>query len=56
MRSALERGALTAGDAAEVLGTSSEEVRQLLARPGPAEDERRVQRDLEEAAFANRER
>ena len=56
VRSALERGALTAGDAAEVLGTSSEEVRQLLARPGPAEGERRVQRDLEEAAFANRER
>jgi hypothetical protein len=56
VRAALERGVITPGDAAEVLGTSTEEIRQLLARPGPEEGERRVQQDLEDAAFANRER
>ena len=53
---ALERGVITPDDAAEVLGTSTEEIRQLLARPGPEEGERRVQKDLEDAVFANRER
>lgn len=56
VRAALERKAITLGDAAEVLGTSTEEIRQLLARPGPVEGERRAQQDLEDAAFANRER
>lgn len=55
-RAALERSVITPGDAAEVLGTSTEEIRQLLARPRPAEDERRAQQDLVNAAFANRER
>jgi Zn-dependent peptidase ImmA (M78 family) len=54
VRAALERSAITLGDAAEILGTSTEEIRQLLARPGPAEDERKAQKDLEDAAFANR--
>ena len=56
VRSALERSFITPGDAAEVLGTSSEEIRQLLTRPEPADDERHAQHDLEDAAFANRER
>jgi Zn-dependent peptidase ImmA (M78 family)/transcriptional regulator with XRE-family HTH domain len=56
VRAALERSVITLGDAAEVLGTSSEEIRQLITRPHPADDERRAQRDLEDAAFANRER
>lgn len=56
VRAALERSVITPGDAAEVLGTSTEEIRQLLARPRPAEDERRAQQDLEDAAFANRQR
>jgi Zn-dependent peptidase ImmA (M78 family)/DNA-binding XRE family transcriptional regulator len=55
VRAALERSVVTLGDAAEVLGTSTEEVRQLLVRPGAGNDERRAQRDLEDAAFANRE-
>jgi Zn-dependent peptidase ImmA (M78 family) len=55
VRSAVERSVVTAGDAAEVLGTSTEEIRQLLARPGAAEGERHAQQDLEDAAFANRE-
>ena len=54
-RTALDRSVITAGDAAEVLGTSTEEIRQLLARPGAAEGERHAQQDLEDAAFANRE-
>jgi len=54
VRGALEQGAITPGDAAETLGTSSEEIRQLLARPPIARDEQRVQQDLEEAAFANK--
>lgn len=56
VRAALERSIITPGDAAEILGTSTEEIRQLLAHPRPAEDERRAQQDLEDAAFANRER
>ena len=56
VRVALERSVVTAGDAAEVLGTSTEEIRQLLARPRPGDGERRAQQDLEEAVFANRER
>ncbi len=47
---------MTPGDAAEMLGTSTEEIRQLLAPQGAADDERRVQQDLEDAAFGNRER
>lgn len=54
VRAALDRKAITPGDAAEVLGTSTEEVRRLQARPGTIEGERHAQRDLEEAAFANR--
>jgi Zn-dependent peptidase ImmA (M78 family)/transcriptional regulator with XRE-family HTH domain len=56
VRAALERAVITPGDAAEILGTSTEEIRQLVNRPQPAEDERRAQQDLEDAAFANRER
>lgn len=56
VRAALERAVITPGDAAEVLGTSTEEIRQLLSRPEPAEGERRAQQDLEDAAFAHRER
>ncbi|MGH3300535.1 MAG: ImmA/IrrE family metallo-endopeptidase [Streptosporangiaceae bacterium] len=56
VRAAVERSLVTPGDAAEVIGTSTEEVRQLLARPRPEDDERRAQEDLEDAAFANRER
>ncbi|MCL4434865.1 MAG: XRE family transcriptional regulator [Actinobacteria bacterium] len=56
VRVALERRAITPGDAAEILGTSTEEIRQLLAHPSAADDDRRIQRDMEEAAFGNRER
>ena len=56
VHAALERSVITVGDAAEILGTSTEEIRQLATHPLPAEDERRVQQDLEDAAFANRER
>ena len=56
VRAALERSVITPGDAAEILGTSTEEIRQLVTRPRPAEDERRAQQDLEDAAFANRVR
>lgn len=52
-RTAVERSIITRGDAAEVLGTSTEEVRQLLARPSADEEDRRILRDLEDAAFAN---
>jgi Zn-dependent peptidase ImmA (M78 family)/DNA-binding XRE family transcriptional regulator len=48
VRAALERSAITAGDAAEVLGTGTEEVRQLVAAGGPW--------DLEDAAAWHRER
>ncbi len=54
VRAALEQGIVTPGDAAETLGTSTDEVRQLLARPPIQPDEQRVQRDLEAAAFAHR--
>jgi Zn-dependent peptidase ImmA (M78 family) len=54
VRAALEQGAVTAGDAAETLGTSTEEIRQLLAVPPIEPDERRIQQDLEAAAFAHR--
>jgi hypothetical protein len=54
VRDALEHGAITSGDAAETLGTSSEEIRQLLARPPIERDEQRVQEDLEAAAFAHK--
>ncbi len=56
VRIALERSAITRGDAAEILGTSTEEVRQLLSRPAAGDDDRRLQLDLEAAAFANRDR
>lgn len=55
VRAALERRVLTPGDAAEILGVSTEEIRQLRTRPKAAEDERRVQQDLEDAAFAKGE-
>jgi Zn-dependent peptidase ImmA (M78 family)/DNA-binding XRE family transcriptional regulator len=48
VRAALERSAITAGDAAEVLGTGTEEVRQLVAAGEPW--------DLEDAAAWHRER
>lgn len=53
-RAALERSIITRGDAAEILGTSPEEIRQLLSRPTAGEDDRHLQIDLEAAAFANR--
>jgi Zn-dependent peptidase ImmA (M78 family)/transcriptional regulator with XRE-family HTH domain len=54
VRDALEHGVITPGDAAETLGISSEEIRQLLARPPIARDERHIQQDLEAAAFAHK--
>jgi Zn-dependent peptidase ImmA (M78 family)/transcriptional regulator with XRE-family HTH domain len=54
VRAALEQGIITPGDAAETLGTSTDEVRQLLARPPIQPDEQRIQQDLEAAAFAHR--
>jgi hypothetical protein len=54
VRSAVEDGIITAGDAAETLATSSQEIRQLLARPPIAPDEQHIQQDLEAAAFAHR--
>jgi Zn-dependent peptidase ImmA (M78 family)/transcriptional regulator with XRE-family HTH domain len=48
VRAALERSAITPGDAAEILGTGTEEVRQLLAAGG--------RRDLEGAASGRRGR
>jgi Zn-dependent peptidase ImmA (M78 family) len=56
VRTALERSAITRGDAAEILGTSTEEIRQLLSRPTAGDDDRHLQHDLEAAAFANRDR
>ncbi len=53
---ALARRAITPGDAAEVLGTSTEEIRRLLARPSAGADERHALDDLEDAAFAHRDR
>jgi Zn-dependent peptidase ImmA (M78 family) len=53
VRTALEEGVVTPGDAAETLGTSIDEIRQLLARPPIEADEQHIQRDLEEAAFAH---
>ena len=55
VRNGVERGAITRGDAAETLGTSSEEIRQLLVRPAAASEDRHNQEDLEAAAFANRD-
>jgi Zn-dependent peptidase ImmA (M78 family)/transcriptional regulator with XRE-family HTH domain len=54
VRAALEQGIVTPGDAAETLGTSTDEARQLLARPPIQPEEQRIQRDLEAAAFAHR--
>lgn len=54
VRNGVERGAITRGDAAETLRTSSEEIRGLLVRPAAASEDRRIQQDLEAAAFANR--
>lgn len=54
VRSALDEGIITPGDAAETLGTSIQEIRQLLDRPAIQPDEQRVQQDLEAAAFAHR--
>lgn len=54
VRTALEQGVVTPGDAAETLGTSTEEIRQLLVQPPIEPDEQHIQRDLEAAAFANR--
>jgi hypothetical protein len=54
VRDALEQGLITSADAAETLGTSSQETRQLLARPPIVSDEQRIQQDLEAAAFAHK--
>ena len=54
VRAALERDVITPGDAAETLGTSTEEIRQLRFRPVPADEERRAQQDLEDAVFGKR--
>lgn len=54
VRLTLEQGVITPGDAAETLGTSTEEIRHLLARPPIEPDEQHIQRDLEAAAFANK--
>lgn len=54
VRSAVVEGVITLGDAAETLGTSTQEVRQLLARPPIEPDEQRNQQDLEAAAFAHK--
>jgi len=56
VRAALERGVITQGDAAEILATSTEEIRQLLAQPRQEVEERRAQQDLQDAVFANRAR
>lgn len=56
VRTAVERSAITRGDAAEILGTSTEEVRQLLSRPAAGDDDRHLQEDLEAAALASRDR
>ena len=56
VRAALEKSVITIGDAADVLGTSTEEIRQLISITKPNDAERRIQQDLEEAAFANRDR
>jgi Zn-dependent peptidase ImmA (M78 family)/transcriptional regulator with XRE-family HTH domain len=55
VRTALDRGLITKGEAAETLGTSIEEIRQLLVRPTAAGEDRHLQDDLEAAAFANRD-
>jgi hypothetical protein len=55
VRTALDRRVITKGDAAETLGTSIEEIRQLLVRPTAGDEDRHVQNDLEAAAFANRD-
>jgi hypothetical protein len=54
VRGAVERSVITAGDAASVLGTSTEEVRQLLA--GAAGGPPCSQPDLEGAALGPGER
>lgn len=54
VRSAVEEGVITPGDAAETLSTSTQEIGQLLARPPIEPDEQRIQQDLEAAAFANK--
>jgi hypothetical protein len=54
LRDALEHGAITPREAAETLGTSTEEIGQLLARPPIERDEQRIQQDLEAAAFAHK--
>jgi Zn-dependent peptidase ImmA (M78 family) len=56
IRTAVENGLITPGDAAETLGTSTDEIRQLVARPPIEPDEQHIQQDLEEAAFANKAR
>jgi hypothetical protein len=55
VRTALDRGLITKGEAAETLGTSIEEIRWLLVRPTAAGEDRHLQGDLEAAAFANRD-
>jgi len=54
VRAAVHDGVITPGDAAETLGTSTDEIRQLLAQPPIEPDEQHIQQDLEEAAFASR--
>lgn len=54
VRAALAQSTITLGDAAEILGTSTDEARQLQAHPAAAEEDRRAIDDLEQAAFANR--
>jgi len=53
IRTALERGIITPGDAAETLVTSTDEIRQLLAQPPIRPEEQHIQQDLEAAAFAH---
>ncbi len=51
VRTALDRERMTAGDAAETLGTSIQEVRQLMARPMIEPAEQHIQQDLVAAAL-----
>jgi Zn-dependent peptidase ImmA (M78 family)/transcriptional regulator with XRE-family HTH domain len=54
VRTALEQGVITRGDAAETLGTSTEEIRQLLAQPPVEPGEQWIQQDIEAAMFAHK--
>ena len=54
VRDALEKGIITVEKAADILGTSSLEIRTFLALPPIACDEKFIQQDLEAAAFAHK--